>query len=184
MQLWFHFLCFFSTWLCKRYKVNYPCKLSLRTVLHVGHSDLEFHQKSAYELWEFRILLVAEYLSLNYFLLATWSRVRGDFFIATSTQVKPGGSQLQLGAATALSFIVCPAPSPSPSTSGILTSSCHPLLSTHRAACRRKQWEEEKQWNAGSSCFHSIHSLPTTVCFHVKPAKHTGPHRLTPVTCA
>lgn len=131
MQLWFHFLGVFSTWLCKWCKLNCPCKLSLRTVILVGHSDLEFHKKLAYELGEFRIFLVAQCLSLNNFLMATWSQVWGSFLIAMSTQVKLGGLQFQQF--PYLSLCVLHLLHPPPPVGFVLTISWHPLiLHAHR----------------------------------------------------
>lgn len=184
MQLWFHFLGVFSTWLCKWCKLNCPCKLSLRTVILVGHSDLEFHKKLAYELGEFRIFLVAQCLSLNNFLMATWSQVWGSFLIAMSTQ-EAGGIAVP---AVSISFIVCPAPSPSPSSSGICPH--HQLTPpyfarTQRAASRRKNGKRKNdEMQAPAACIPATPSACHTVCFHVKSTKHTGPHGLIPVTCA
>lgn len=163
MQLWFNFLGFFNTWLFKWCKVNCPCKLSLRTVILVGHSDLEFHQKLAYELGEFRIILVAQYLSLNNFLLAAWSQVWGSFLTAMSMQVKLGGLQFQQF--PYLSLCVLHLLRPPPPVGFVLTISWHLLLCIHtESSVQEEKWEEEKWWNAGSSCPHSSHFLCLPHC--------------------
>lgn len=162
MQLWFNFLGFFSTWLCKRYKVNYPCKLSLRTVLRVGHCNLEFHQKLAHELGEFRIFLVAQYLSSGNMISGM-----GKLFIVMLTQVKPRGWQLQQGAATEQFpyLSLYPAPSPSPSTSGICPHhQLTPPAFTHREqrAGGRMGRGKTVKCRLQLPSFHPL-SVPTTV---------------------
>lgn len=83
-----------------------------------------------------------------------------------------------------ISFIVCPAPYPSPSTSGICPDTSY-FAYTQRAACRRKNGKRKNdEMQAPAACIPATPSAYHTVCFHVKPAKHTGPHGLTPVSCA
>lgn len=181
MQLWFNFLGVFNTWLFKWCKVNCPCKLSLRTVILVGHSNLEFYQKIAYELGKFRIFLVAQYLSLNNFLLAAWSQVWGSFLTAMSTQVKLGRLQFQQFPYLSLCVLHVSWP---PSTSGICPDTSY-FAYTQRAACRRKNGKRKNdEMQAPAARIPATPSAFHTVCFHVKPAKHTGPHGLTPVSCA